>query len=124
MIRKLPFLALLIGLALISAPTFADAPACYSYDCDDQTCTFEASCTTTSQIWRVWYDFGDGGKSGFVGPTTNVDHTYLTRAQGGPAYPAVKLTVIPFSGPILTVTCDMPVNQVFGPPMLPFGTCE
>ena len=110
---------------LLSAPAFADAPACYTYDCSTGlTCTFNASCTTTSPIWRVWYDFGDGGTSGHVAPTTTVSHTYLDYDDGGPAFPLVKLTVIPFSGPILTVTCNMPINQVFGPPMTPTGTCE
>ena len=115
---------LLVSLALIATPTFADAPACFTYDCPDQTCTFEASCTTTSPVWRVWYDFGDGGTSSYAGLGTEVSHTYLEHSEGGPFYPVVKLTVIPWSGPILTVSCEMPVNQAFGPPLQSFGTCE
>lgn len=124
MFRKLSLFALVFGLTLVAAPSFADAPACYSYDCTGQTCTFEATCSTASHIWRVWYDFGDGNSSGLTSPNTSIDHTYLTRAQGGPAYPPVTLTIITFGGPILTVTCEMPVNQAFGPPLLPYGTCE
>lgn len=124
MTRTLSVLALFAALALLTAPAFADAPACYEFDCVNQTCEFVATCTTTSPVWRVWYDFGDGGTSGHVSPGTTVSHTYATYGNGGPAYPSVKLTVIPWSGPILTVTCDMPVNQTFGPPMLPYGMCE
>lgn len=122
--RTLTLLALLASLALVTTPAFADAPACYTYDCEGQTCTFEATCTTTSPVWRVWYAFGDGGTSGHVGPSSTVSHTYLERLEGGPAYPQVTLTVIPWSGPILTVTCDMPINQTFGPPLSSSGTCQ
>jgi hypothetical protein len=124
MMKKVALLSLAV-LALSTVPLFAAAPACYTFDCTaGQTCTFNASCSTATPIWRVWYDFGDGTTSGHVSNTATVSHTYATRAQGGPPFPSVKLTVIPWVGPIISVTCQMPVNWPFGPPPLPTGTCQ
>lgn len=101
-----------------AAPSQA-TDACYTWDCDEatRTCTFDASCSTWTGLWRYRWDFGDGSGLVLTG-NPSIQHTFSGN------YSTVELMVIPYSTDPDAVSCEVIVKNNVSPPLPTSGTCD
>jgi hypothetical protein len=117
----LPLVFIAAGL-LAASSSYAANDACYTWNCNPSThvCSFNASCSTTTDgsLWRYRWDFGDGSGYHFDSDAT------ITKTIGVP-YPWVNLTIFFFGANEVSVTCQITVFDNVGPPIGPYsGTCN
>lgn len=67
---------LLVALLALASPAEAAGNACFTWDCDENICAFDASCSSADPyIWKYEMDFGDGTSTGLTG-NSSFNHTY------------------------------------------------
>lgn len=122
--RSLKFLitfSFVVSLLALASPAEAGGNACFTWQCGDGLCQFDASCSTADPyVWKYRMDYGDGTSSGLTGNSTFF-HDYGSTFS---AFPTLTIYFFTGSGED-SVTCEVFMNVIpVGPQPPSFGTCS
>jgi hypothetical protein len=119
MSRWAGFLVCLVVVVLPETAQAAPIP-CFDFNCVNQVCEFDASCTTDrASIWKYHWIFGDGTSN--LGGSVRVSHAY-----GNICYPGVTLELWTWSAEKVSVSCLISTDNPAcpGPPLSTSGRCR